>query len=236
MGSGRVIIYTVEERVATIVLNRPERLNAWTPIMARELRETLYDAGEREDVSVIVLTGAGRSFCAGADLRLLDGTLEAPGHTSSALNDPLGECSFIRSVAKPIIGAINGSAAGLGLALALYCDIRFAAENAVFITSFGPRGQIAEHGIARLLRRLMGSACASGASFSSPCISAAQALQCGLVTRVCEPDKLLQEAKSFALSLAQNASPRSLEAIKRQIYVSADQSLEEALGIADMRE
>ena len=178
------IIYTVADRVATITLNRPERLNAWTPVMAEEVRTAMGSAVENDEVRVIVLTGAGRGFCPGADMAELQRGAEhgvptlpeqsAAEQVVSALTgtkmvtelegivdskvrtDFQKRYSYFPAIPKPIIAAVNGPAAGLGLILALCCDLRFASEKARFTTAFSRRGLIAEHGISWLLTRTVG--------------------------------------------------------------------------------
>jgi enoyl-CoA hydratase/carnithine racemase len=160
------ILYAVDSRVATITLNRPDKLNAWTGHMHYEVRDTMRAAVDDPQVRVIVLTGAGRGFCAGADMNTLQGIQQGTESSEPREEafDPAANASFQRtysyfpSVAKPIIAAINGACAGLGLVLALYADIRLASDAAVFTTSFSRRGLVAEHGVSWLLPRLIGIA------------------------------------------------------------------------------
>src|SRR5471032_1260408 len=174
MSSAEEVLYEVHDRVAVIRLNRPEALNAFTAGMGVALRKAVGAAVADESVRVIVLTGAGRGFCAGADMKLLQGiktgaasASKAPEERSPDFSSELGpdvsahyggRFGYLFKAKKPIIAAINGPAAGLGLVLALYADIRFAGSEAKFTTSFSQRGLIAEHGVSWLLPRLVGPA------------------------------------------------------------------------------
>src|SRR5262249_9952881 len=167
------IVYDVKDRVATVTLYRPEKLNAWTEKMGQEVRDAMTEATRDDTVRVIVLTGAGRGFCAGADLGLLSGIasagrmearaepVERPSSAAGPGDGPAraqfqGPYAYFAAVPKPIIAALNGATAGLGLVIALYCDVRWASETAVFTTAFSRRGLIAEHGISWMLPRLVG--------------------------------------------------------------------------------
>ena len=162
MTSYEQILYDVAGGVATVTLNRPEKLNAWTGQMEKEVRAAMAQAEADDAVRVIILTGAGRGFCAGADMqdlgkvagasspaeveRILKDRLIGP-QRADALPDFQKTYSYFPAVGKPVIGAINGSTAGLGFVIALYCDIRIASDQAKFSTAFSRRGLIAEHGI-----------------------------------------------------------------------------------------
>ena len=149
--------------MATVTLNRPEKLNAWTVVMAGELREALARADADDGVRAIVITGAGRGFCAGADMSRLAAAaagrsaLGAPPMPTEGLEANFAQrLSYILAVKKPILAAINGPVAGVGLVVTFYCDMRFMAAGAKLTTAFARRGLIAEHGIAWLLPRLIG--------------------------------------------------------------------------------
>ena len=153
------ILYDVEDRVATITLNRPDRMNAWTSVMENEVRTAMHAAATDDGVRVIILTGAGRGFCAGADMDALK-TLDPddikrrdalPSFDTNRRADWQTRNGYYPAIPKPVIGMLNGATAGIGLVHALYCDIRFAADNAVFTTAFARRGLIAEHGISWML-------------------------------------------------------------------------------------
>ena len=255
------ILYTKADRVATITLNRPERLNAWTPVMAEEVRTAMGAAAGDDEVRVIVVTGAGRGFCPGADMAelqrgaehgvptlpetstaeqivsVLTGTktmaeLEGNVHTSVRA-DFRKRYSYFPAIPKPIIAAINGPAAGLGLILALHCDLRFASEKARFSTIFSRRGLIAEHGIGWMLPRIVGLSNALDLLLSGRIIDAQEALQMGLVNRVFPEYGLIEGVLAYSRELATLASPRSLKVIKRQVYEAQFQTLARATEAAD---
>ena len=230
------ILYDVADRVATITLNRPDRLNAWTPIMEREVRDAMQTASRDDGVRVIVLTGAGRGFCAGADmdaLKTLDPddirrAQEMPSFDMNRRPDWQTRYGFYPSIGKPIIGMLNGATAGIGLVHALYCDIRFAADTAVFTTAFARRGLIAEHGISWMLPRIVGHANALDLLMSARRVDSAEALRIGLVNRVLPAADLRDHTYAYARDLADNVSPSAIATIKRQLYEVPFQTLAEA--------
>ncbi|TNE39428.1 MAG: enoyl-CoA hydratase [Alphaproteobacteria bacterium] len=238
---------TLENRdgVAIITLNRPDKLNAWTRIMEREVREAMEKAEQDDTVRVIVLTGAGRGFCAGADMNLLSGIEDGSEkrdpdavygtrpYNVAVAADFQTQYSYFPALSKPVIGAINGPAAGLGMVIALYCDIRFASRDAVFMTAFAKRGLIAEHGISWILPRLIGHSAALDLLLSSRKVGAEEALSLGLVNQLHDADTLLPATLSYAVDLAQNVSPRSMAVMKRQVYNAQFQSLAEAVAIGN---
>lgn len=243
------ILYEVSDRVATITLNRPTKLNAWTQQMEKEVEHAAFAAGADDEVWVIILTGAGRGFCAGADMANLDGLAQS-GSSAQKLREAIGErlalarrdgvrpdfqktYSYFPSIDKPVIGAINGAAAGLGLVVSLYCDIRFASDQARFSTAFARRGLIAEHGISWMLPRLVGISNALDLLYSARLIDAAEALRMGLVSRVIPHDQLAAEVRKYALEVAGASSPRSTQVIKRQVYGALFQTLDEAIDVAN---
>src|SRR5215469_16356195 len=211
---GVVTRCVVEDRVATITLSRPERHNAWTPEMGEEYFDHLERAAADPDVRAIVVTGAGKSFCPGADMSGLAevaATGAAPGGRRPQ-TFPLG-------IPKPIVAAINGACAGIGLSLALMCDVRFAAAGAKLTTSFSRRGLVAEHGTSWVLPRLVGTARALDLLLSGRVVLAEEA-----------PEELLSAALGYARDLAHNASPTSMSVIKRQVLRHVDLPLDEALA------
>jgi enoyl-CoA hydratase/carnithine racemase len=233
------VLYDVADCICTITLNRPERLNAWTHRMHLDLRDAMHTAGADPGVRVIILTGAGRGFCAGADM----GSLQAIGagagvdrssqvrktlEGGSTLAEFRLNYSYFPSIPKFIIAAINGPAAGLGFIIPLYADLRFAAESAVFTTSFAQRGLIAEHGVSWLLPRMVGVATALDLLCSARKIRAPEAHTLGLVSRVIPDDKLMAETRAYARLMADTVSPRSVAVMKRQIWEAQFQSLSEA--------
>lgn len=239
------ILYSVERGIATLTLNRPEKLNAWTGLMEREVREAMTAAGKDDAVRVIIFTGAGRGFCAGADMGLLssisEGTSErraaAEGNGSHASNGSENfskQYSYFPAIEKPIICAINGAAAGLGLVMSLYCDFRFASDQAKFTTAFSRRGLISEHGISWLLPRITGLANALDLLYSARKFDAAEALRMGLVSRVIAQDNLMAETRAYAEMLATEVSPRSLRVIKQLCWNAQFQNLGEAIDDANV--
>ena len=238
------ILFDITDRVATITLHRPEKLNAWTATMDAEVRHAIAAAEASPDVRVILLTGSGRGFCAGADMSLLqsiasseslpDGANQALGHHAPPATNPAVRPDFQRkysyfpSLSKPVIAAINGHAVGLGLILTLYCDIRFASSEAKFGTAFAKRGLIAEYGMAWMLPRLIGHAHALDLLLSARIIDAEEAARVGLVNRVIPDDEFLPTVRAYAAELASSVSPRSMSVIKQQVYNAMFQSLEEA--------
>jgi len=220
------ILYEARDAIATITLNRPERMNAWTPIMERDVRNAMEAARDDDKVRVIVLTGAGRAFCAGADMDALKGL--DPADIRRAENIPPFDMNrradwqtrygFYPSIPKPIIAMLNGATAGIGLVHALYCDLRFAADNTVFTTSFARRGLIAEHGISWMLPRIIGHANALDLLLSARRVSSEEALRIGLVNRLYSPEKLPEETYAYARELADLVSPSAMAVIKRQLY------------------
>ena len=234
------VLYDVTDRVCTVTLNRPERLNAWTKQMHVDLKDAMHTAGADSEVRAIILTGAGRGFCAGADMGGLQ-AISAGSGTADRSTDvkdtlPGGSTlaefrmtySYFPAIPKFIIAAINGPAAGLGFVIPLYADLRFAAESAVFTTSFAQRGLIAEHGVSWLLPRLVGLPNALDLLCSVRKFRAPEALSLGLVNRVIADDKLMAETRAYATLLANTVSPRSVAVMKRQLWESSFQTLGEA--------
>jgi enoyl-CoA hydratase/carnithine racemase len=236
------IICNVEGPVATITLNRPDRLNATTNLMMAELRHALAAAERDASVTGIVITGAGRGFCAGADMAGLqviqqegrmpderDASLEAePGDRS--MGDEFGRgLTYMLTIRKPIIAAINGPCAGYGMSMAMFCDLRFAAEGAIFTTAFAQRGLVAEHGQSWVLPRLIGPSRALDLFWSARRFDANEALQLGVVNRVFPADRLIDETSAYVRALAERCSPTSLLVMKQQVYRSLMQPLGESM-------
>ena len=224
------ILYEVSDKIATITLNRPDRMNAWTGIMEHEVREAMMAASRDDDVRVIVLTGAGRAFCAGADMEALksidpDAMRRAENIPPFDMNrrpDWQTRYAYYPSIPKPVIGMLNGATAGIGLVHALYCDLRFAAEGAVFTTAFARRGLIAEHGISWMLPRLVGHANALDLLMSARRVSSDEALRMGLVNRLCRAGEtargdLCLRARSRRFRLAQRDRRDQAPALRRAV-------------------
>src|SRR6266705_6550972 len=230
------ILYEVSEKIATITLHRPDRMNAWTAIMERDVRHAMKAASADDNVRVIVLTGAGRAFCAGADMEALK-TID-PDAMRRAENIPPFDMNrgpdwqtryaYYPSIPKPVIGMLNGATAGIGLVHALYCDLRFAADNTVFTTAFSRRGLIAEHGISWMLPRIVGHANALDLLMSARRVSSEDALRIGLVNRLASPERLREETYAYARDLADFVSPSAIAVIKRQLYDVPFETLAEA--------
>ena len=239
------ILYDVSDDIATLTLNRPDKLNAWTSQMGTEVRAAMLAAEEDATVRVIILTGAGRGFCAGADMGMLQSAAAPSGvdprlipiqpePTRNNANPGFQRrYSYFASIKKPIIAAINGPCAGLGFVLCLYCDLRFASNTARLGTAFARRGLIAEHGIAWMLPRLVGPAHALDLLLSARMVDAAEAAHMGLINRVIPASHLITEVRAYAKELATMVSPRSVGVIKQQVYNALMETLEEATIAAD---
>ena len=243
------ILYEIADRIATITLNRPDKLNAWTPKMESEVFHALQQADSDDTVRVIVITGAGRGFCAGADMQSLEAVGSDPEVVrklkQELIDGPYGASrpelrvdykktySYFPSISKPIIGALNGPTVGLGFVISLYCDLRFASDQAKFSTAFSRRGLIAEHGISWMLPRLVGISNALDLLYSARLIDAHEAARMGLLNRVCPAASLMDEVRAYARELADNVSPRSLKIIKQQVYNAVFQGLGEAIDVAN---
>jgi enoyl-CoA hydratase/carnithine racemase len=244
------ICLQTQDRVSTITLNRPERLNAWTARMADEVRNAIGCAGKDAATRCIVITGAGRGFCAGADMQGLQGTASAGKVSGREVLNPIdvsfadapgpdisevypGRFGYLYSCPKPIIAAINGACAGIGLILALYADLRFAAQDAKFTTAFAARGLVAEHGIAWLLPRLIGEAHALDLLLTSRKFTGTEAEAMGLVNKALPRDELMSHVDAVARTLANEVSPRSVAIMKRQVRAAYAQSFAASLALAD---
>jgi len=233
--------YETDDAIALVRLNRPDQLNALTHVLEAELREAMEHADSDPSIRAIVLTGAGRAFCAGFDMQELESMTaddvlrrdRTRAYDVGARPDYQTRYSYFPGVSKPIICAINGAAAGLGMIMALYSDFRLASQTAVFATAFAKRGLVAEHGIAWILPRVVGHANAIDLLLTSRKINAAEALSIGLVGRVVAPDDLLPTARDLARLLSRDVSPRSLRVMKRQLWTSPYQTLNDAIRNAN---
>ncbi|HUK05996.1 MAG TPA: enoyl-CoA hydratase [Burkholderiales bacterium] len=241
------VLREVRDGVAVITLDRPAALNAYTAAMGASLKQAVADSVADAAVRAIVITGAGRGFCAGADMNVLQ-KIPAGGRVTqvpevkfdfrSGLGPDVGphyggRFGYLLQARKPVIAAINGPAAGLGLVLALYADIRFAGSEAKLTTSFAQRGLIAEHGISWLLPRLVGPAHALDLLCSARRLTAAEAERIGLVNRVFPQERFMDEVMAYARALAQTVSPRSTAVMKAQVWKALHQEFNEALELAD---
>ena len=235
-----VVLFDKKEGVATVTLNRPDRLNAVTGELRARLRETLDDACKDDEVKVIIVTGAGRGFCAGADMEGLAATSEGRSQGEEIIAEERnyaannvkgfdGGFSYFPTLPKPIIAAINGPAAGVGFIMALYCDIRFAKEGAVFSSAFSKRGLIAEWGVGWILPRLVGIARANDILFTSRRITAKEAETMGIVNKTFPEEEFESSVFEYAKELASSVSPRSVRIMKEQIYNAQAETIEENL-------
>lgn len=237
----RDITYRVDDPVAVITMNRPDRLNAFTNRMLTEVRHAFARAEQDDAVVGIILTGAGRGFCAGMDMGALNGMAsggserEDLSHLAAEPGDPtLGDqfghaFTYIISVRKPVIAAVNGACAGLGFVFALLCDMRFVEKQAKFSTAFAERGLIAEHGASWILPRLIGSGKALDLLWSSRKFDGVEAERLGLAERLCETGDAVTAATTYIRELAERVSPTSLRVIKAQVYRHLHLGLGDAL-------
>ncbi|MBH52987.1 MAG: enoyl-CoA hydratase [Opitutaceae bacterium] len=248
--SYETVLYEVSGHIATVTLNRPDRLNAITRQLQEDLFNALTAADKDDDVRVIILTGAGRGFCAGADMKGLDETSNrdwsdvpdegwvkenCKDHDMEGVRIDFRKTNtYFPGISKPIIGAINGACVGLGFVLQLFCDIRFASETARFGTAFAQRGLIAEHGSSWMLPRLIGVSNALDLLYSARLINADEALRMGLVSRVIPADSFMDEVREYANWLATGVSPRSLKEMKREVFNALFQTLAEATDAANL--
>lgn len=228
--SDDAVLYEVKDPgIAVITLNRPERLNAWTGALEQGYYDGLDRAAADPAVKVIVLTGAGKGFCAGADMDVLQGI----GSSSAGGGVPVGESrptNYATTIPKPVIAAINGAAAGVGLVQALMCDMRFAAKGAKLTAAFARRGLVAEWGSSWVLPRLIGPARAADVLMSSRVILAEEAAAMGLVNEAVEREHLMDRVLEYASDLAVNCAPSSMAAMKRQIWGHLGMSFDESLA------
>ena len=239
------ILYEVDDPVATITLNRPAALNAWTETMGDEIRDAMFRANADPAVVGIIVTGAGRAFCAGADMNVLTGITEGRGSggadaAATAGSErpsrpaPEGEFSgrfpYLMTIDKPVIAAVNGAVAGMAFPFVLCCDLRVVSPDAMFLTAFAQRGLIAEWGLSWLLPRLVGPAVALDLLFSSRKVRGEEAHRLGLANYLVPGEELLSFCREYIFNLASACSPTSIAVMKRQVY---DQ-LHRGLGDAEL--
>ena len=226
------VLVSLEAGVLTLMLNRPEKLNAFNPEMHQALREGLQRAGDEAAVRAVVLTGAGRGFCAGQDLSERDvsaGAAPIDLSVSLASNyNPL--VRRLRELPKPIVCAVNGVAAGAGANIALACDMVLAARSARFVQAFSRIGLVPDSGGTYFLPRLVGTARAMGLALLAENLSAEQAEQWGLIWKAVDDDRLAAEAAALAQRLAQGPT-KGYGLLKRALYASGDNSLDAQLDL-----
>lgn len=230
-----------DDGVLTLTLNRPDRRNGWSEELESAYYSRLTTAAGDPAVRAVVVTGAGTTFCPGADMSRLGGLAE-PGARL-----PHRPVDVPRRFPKPLIAAVNGACAGVGLVQALFCHVRFAADTARFSTAFARRGLVAEYGIGWMLTRLVGTENALDLLLSARTVDAPEARELGLVSRVVPRDDVLAAAQAYAGDLARHCSPRAMAVIATQVLDDQDATYEQALarsyghvdgfiGSADMRE
>lgn len=220
-----LVLVEVDQGVAVLTFNRPERKNAWTFVMEEQYHQALVACGDDPEVRVIVVTGSGKSFCPGIDAAALSASASRGVQTSPHERTPM---TLPRSIPKPIIAAIDGPCAGLGLVVALQCDLRFASENVKITTSFAQRGIMAEQGIAWSLPKVVGFSRAFDLLVSARIVRGPEALELGLVDRVFTSDDLMTETLAYARSIAATSSPTAMGVMKRQLYAAQTSTHEEA--------
>jgi enoyl-CoA hydratase/carnithine racemase len=223
------VLYDAADGVAVITLNRPEQLNAWSPDMTDGYLAALDRATADAEARAVIVTGAGRGFCAGADMTLLAGLADGGPRVANAARPPY---QLEPAVPKPVIAAINGPCAGLGLVRALYCDLRFAVRGAKITTVFARRGLVAEYGMSWLLPRIVGLPNALDLLMSGRTLLAEEAAELGLVDRLVDEDAL-GAGTAYAGELARLSSPASMRDMKRQVWGDLTGSLEESVERAE---
>lgn len=219
------VLQDLQDGVCTLTLHNPARRNAWNHVMEEQYFTLLDEADAEPAVRAIVVTGAGTSFCPGLDTQRLS-ALAGEGGLDVSRRRPQ---TYPLRIRKPMIAAINGACAGLGLMQALNCDVRFAARGARFSTAYARRGLPAEYGSSWLLPRLIGVERALDILLSARVFDADEAHAMGLVSRLCDPDTVLKEAQAYAADLASNSSPRSMAAIRRQVYGDLNRSFADSM-------
>jgi len=224
--------YDVADGIATLAFNRPDSMNGMTGNMEVAYFDRLQQAQADADVRVIVLTGNGRAFCPGADLA------HRPGPDDQPLPNNQLPRTLPLDIRKPMIAAINGACAGVGLAYALQCDLRFAVNNAKFTTAFSRRGLIGEYGMAWLLQSIAGRQTAMDLLLSARVVLGDEAAKLGIISGAFDTDDLMPHVLSYAADLAANVSPASMATIKHQINAEVDMTVHDATGHAEglMRE
>ena len=243
------ILYDLAEGVATITLNRPDKLNALTTDMLTAFFAAVAKAGADPEARVIVVTGAGRSFCAGLDLSIIGtgagGRVETHPDVAPIWGDDIGPAlapyysggwPTLITCRKPTIAAVNGPAFGWGFILSLHCDLRFASASALFNATFARIGVPGEKGSAWLLTRLIGQARAMDLLYSARRFDGREAKVLGLVNDVLDDDALLPHVMEYARNIATYSAPRSLAAMKAQVWTALDEDYSTAFAAADLEQ
>jgi 2-(1,2-epoxy-1,2-dihydrophenyl)acetyl-CoA isomerase len=225
-----VLLETVENGVALLVMNRPDKLNALNSDLANALNQTFERIGKNDAVRVVVLTGAGRAFCAGGDLAAIGKGREVRDtrQLEPILRAGMGAMLRMRMIPQPVIAAVNGAAAGAGMNVALAADIRIAAEEAIFGQNFAKVGLFPDYGGTYFLPQLVGSSKAAELFYTGDMIDAHTALRLGLLNRVVPGAQLDAEVKKFAAQLAAGP-PIAIRAVKQTLFGSEKDALGKAL-------
>ncbi len=240
----KTVLYEASDGIATISLNRPHRMNAWTGRMHTEYREALLQAEQDTQVRAIIITGEGKGFCVGGDSQALEGhaqrgsydpgipeVMPMPGYGVQKEFDALFAYHF--GLTKPVIAAINGPAAGVGLVLACFADIRFAVPNVKLTTAHGKLSLPAEYGLSWLLPRMIGLSKANELLLSSRKFTSDEAFEMGLIHRLVDAEKLMAEVKSYVKEMIETVSPESLACTKKQIYMDLHRDVASSVEDAD---
>ncbi|MFI5473657.1 enoyl-CoA hydratase-related protein [Streptomyces cacaoi] len=223
-----LVLYEVDEDgVAVVTLNRPERRNAWSIPMERRFFALLDEAAHDPAVRVVIVTGSGKAFCPGMDVERLEQNARPGQSLNLRARVPMYSR---RDMPKPMIAAVNGACAGIGLVQALICDIRFAARGARFTTAFTRRGLAGEYNLPYVLPRVVGLENALDLLLSGRIFDADEAKDLGLVSRVVEPADLLGAARAYARDIARNCSPRAMAVVRHQVYGDLDRAFTDALA------
>ena len=228
--AGPVLLETIENGVALLVMNRPDKLNSLNNELATALNQTFEKIGKNDAVRVVVLTGAGRAFCAGGDLAAIGKGREARDskQLEPILRMGMGAMLRMRMIPQPVIAAVNGAAAGAGMNVALAADIRIAAEEAVFGQNFAKVGLFPDYGGTYFLPQLVGPSKAAEMFYTGDMIDAQTALKLRLVNRVVPGAQLESEVKKFAAQLAAGP-PIAIRAVKQTLFGSEKDALSKAL-------
>ncbi len=220
--SYETVLYDVSDGIATVTLNRPDKLNAWTTRLGAELGDAMATADKDDDVRAVVVTGAGRAFCAGADL--------SGGEFGGGEAPKLRVC-WPYQVRKPVIAAINGHAVGVGLTYPMTCDVRYVAQDAKLAFAFVRRGAIPELSSHAIVPRVAGFSVAAELLLSGRTFSGAEAAELGLVTRALPAAEVLPAALALATDIAVNAAPVSVAVAKRLLWDAMDKSVAEVSAL-----
>jgi enoyl-CoA hydratase/carnithine racemase len=235
------IIFSKDDGVATITLNRPQAYNAWTPTMSREMRDAFADADNDDHIGAIIFTGAGKAFCSGADMSLVGKRAASSGEPAAPRSAPAvpakprrpGLLPYLRDLRTPVIGAINGVAAGIGFTIPLYFDFRIAAQSARIGSIFSRRGLTIEDATAYYLPRIVGLANALDLIVTGRMVSAEEALKLGYLREVVPDDQLMPRALEIARDIAHNCSAVSIAQSRRMLLEHFNSDLDRVLRDAD---